>query len=153
MDAELPGLVQSSCNTGSLVIKTGAGDRLDAVCLPRSSVDEEKLALLARIAGLWKEVGVATRIPSLMPAWRESPTSPFVGLVAEAYRRVAGAEPRVTASHGGLECAILSRSYPDLAMVAVGPTITNPHSPAEALKIDTVGRLYRLIAEVAARLA
>jgi dipeptidase D len=73
--------------------------------------------------------------------------------VAEAYRRIAGAEPRVTASHGGLECAILSRSYPDLAMVAVGPTITNPHSPAEALKIDTVGRLYRLIAEVAARLA
>jgi dipeptidase D len=42
------------------------------------------------------------------------------------------------AIHAGLECGILGTHYPEMDMISFGPTIRNPHSPDEKVKIDTV---------------
>jgi dipeptidase D len=52
---------------------------------------------------------------------------------------------KVFATHGGLECGILSDKLEGLDCVSVGPELSDIHSPAERLGVASVGELYRLL--------
>ncbi len=52
------------------------------------------------------------------------------------------------ACHAGLECGILGEIYPNWDMISFGPTIRNPHSPDEKVKIDTVAKFWTLLKDV-----
>jgi dipeptidase D len=64
----------------------------------------------------------------------------------ETYRDLFGREAEIMAVHAGLETSMFGVTYPNLAMISVGPTMQNVHSPAEQLDIASVGKVYDLLA-------
>ena len=78
--------------------------------------------------------------------WKPNPNSRILDTMQEVYRQTfPGKEPKVMVIHAGLECGIISTNYPGLDMISFGPTIVHPHSPSEAVNIETVGQFYKLI--------
>jgi dipeptidase D len=65
----------------------------------------------------------------------------------EVYNNKYGKVPEVKVIHAGLECGILGATYPKWDMISFGPTIRNPHSPDEMVKIDTVEKFYDFLVE------
>ena len=65
----------------------------------------------------------------------------------EIYNNKYGKVPEVKVIHAGLECGILGAIYPKWEMISFGPTIRNPHSPDEMVKIDTVEMFYDFLVE------
>jgi dipeptidase D len=49
--------------------------------------------------------------------------------------------------HAGLECGILGSKYPHWDMVSFGPTLVHPHSPDEALLIESVQPFWDFLVE------
>jgi dipeptidase D len=74
-------------------------------------------------------------------------------VVKKVHARVLGTEPHVEAVHAGLECGIIGEMIPGMDMISFGPQIEFPHSPAERVKIDSVGRFFTLLAAVLEELA
>ena len=78
--------------------------------------------------------------------WKPNPNSRILDKMTEVYKQTfPGKEPKVMVIHAGLECGIISTNYPGLDMVSFGPTIVHPHSPSEAVNIETVEQFYKLI--------
>jgi dipeptidase D len=44
-----------------------------------------------------------------------------------------------------LECGIIGAAYPRLQMMSIGPTIHSPHSPAEAVEVESVARYWAFL--------
>ncbi len=84
--------------------------------------------------------------------WKASPDSPFLKLVERCYAEVYGKEAKVTGIHGGLECGVFTMLDPELQIVSLGPTIHNPHSPAEYLEAHTVGVIWEVVRAIAQRM-
>ena len=68
-------------------------------------------------------------------------------MVRQAYAKLYGDEPKVTAIHAGLECGIMAGAYPNWDMVSFGPTIRHPHSPAEKVEVESVRKFWALLEE------
>jgi dipeptidase D len=159
MEPDMPGLVRSSLNLGRLSSHIEAGVlALSVLVMVRSSSDEEKEALAkaveSRLDGAaatgWR---VLRKRPAVSPAWTPNPESPLLALATGCYREVFGKDPKVTSTHGGLECALFKPRFPDWDMVSLGPKILYPHSPDERIEIASVERSYRFLRELVARLA
>jgi dipeptidase D len=58
----------------------------------------------------------------------------------ETYREVAGAEPKIELTHGGLECGIISDRCGGLDTISMGPTIKDLHSPDERLLVPSLSK-------------
>lgn len=151
MEPDMPGSIRSSLNLGRVAGSAKAGTfALETMVLARSSSDAEREAMaaaheahLSRAAAFgWT---VSSRRPATLAAWPPNLRSPLLAKARSAYRDLFGADPLVTATHGGLECGIFRPLYPDLDMISLGPTIQNPHSPGERVHIPSVGRSYRLL--------
>lgn len=61
------------------------------------------------------------------------------------YTDLFGGEPTVTGVHGGLECAVLSDANPGVAMVSLGPDLSDCHTPRERAGIASIERTIRLV--------
>ena len=61
------------------------------------------------------------------------------------YRRLYKKEPAIQVIHAGLECAIIGDLYPGMEMISFGPTIRNPHSPAERLHVPSVEKVWQFL--------
>ena len=63
------------------------------------------------------------------------------------YLEKFGKEPKVMVIHAGLECGILGSKYPNWDLVSFGPTLVHPHSPDEALLIESVTPFWEFLVE------
>ena len=63
------------------------------------------------------------------------------------YKAKFGKEAKVMVIHAGLECGILGSKYPHWDMVSFGPTLVHPHSPDEALLIESVQPFWDFVVE------
>ncbi|KAL0245863.1 hypothetical protein GEMRC1_007080 [Eukaryota sp. GEM-RC1] len=80
----------------------------------------------------------ATPPSSAYPPWVPKYDAPIVKLTIEAYKEAIKTEPTVYVVHGGLETSLLSNMGDNIECVAIGPMIRSPHTPQEALEIDSV---------------
>ena len=55
---------------------------------------------------------------------------------------------KIAAGHGGLECGIIGKNYPEMNMISFGPNITGPHSPDEQVQISSVQKFWSYLLEV-----
>ena len=76
------------------------------------------------------------------PGWKPNANSAIVKLAHKVYKKKFNKEPKITAVHAGLECAILGAKYPNWDMMSFGPTLEHPHSPDERVNIKSVGVFY-----------
>ena len=81
------------------------------------------------------------------PGWKPNMDSEILKVMQEVYNNKWGKIPEIKGIHAGLECGILGSGYPHWDMISFGPTIRNPHSPDEMVKIDTVALFYEFLLE------
>ena len=70
-----------------------------------------------------------------------------------SYRELFGTELKIESIHAGLECGLFAEALPGLDAIAVGPTLSDVHTPDEHVDLASVERFYRLLVDVLARLA
>lgn len=145
MSRDIEGLVQTSCNLGSVRLSEEA---LVLKLLLRSSMESEKQWLCRRIVSLMEAVGGSVEVEGGYPAWEFRRESALRELVATCSREVFGSEPQVCAIHAGLECGLFCGKAADLDCVSIGPDILDIHSPQERLSISSTQRVYELLLQV-----
>lgn len=145
MSEVIEGLTETSTNMA--LVKIGGGEFF-VKSLTRSSVDSAKDTLALRQKALFDLIGCEVTMDGGYNGWKPNENSAILKVMKEVYKQLNGKEPVVNATHGGLECGIFSASYPHWDMIAFGPTLCFPHSPAEKLYIPSVGNAFRYLCEV-----
>ncbi len=145
MSEVIAGLTETSTNMALVEIDGGS---FYVKSLTRSSVDSAKDTLALRQKALFELIGCEVTMDGGYNGWKPNENSAILKVMKEVYKQLNGKEPIVNATHGGLECGIFSASYPHWDMIAFGPTLCFPHSPAEKLFIPSVGNAFRYLCEV-----
>ena len=70
---------------------------------------------------------------------------------AQAHQRLFGNEIRRLHEHASIEVNVILRSIPDMDAVAIKPTMTGLHTPAETLHVDEVQPFWDLLLAVLAQ--
>ena len=139
MSEVIPGLTETSTNMA--IVNVGKGEFF-VKSLTRSSVDPAKDTLALTEEAVFKLIGCKVTMDGEYNGWKPNQDSPILKVMKKVYKDLYGHEPKVNATHGGLECGIFTCKYPQWDMIAFGPTLVFPHSPAEKLQISTVGRAF-----------
>ena len=79
------------------------------------------------------------------PAWDYMDDSKLRDLMCKAYKEASGEEMKLEGVHAGLECGIFKNKFPDMDIVAIGPTIYDCHSPKEKIEIASIERTYNFL--------
>ena len=144
MSQDIEGLVQTSLNLG--IAKLDTDMRLTFSV--RSSVNEEKQALLDKLRSLAEFQGAEYSQMGEYPAWEYRKDSYLRDTMIRVYRDMFGAEPQVVAIHAGLECGLLGEKLPGLDCVSIGPEMHDIHTSREKLGIASVERTWNFILEI-----
>ena len=121
-------------------------------CSLRSSVLsqlENSKTILSDFAGL---LGMSVNYREQYPGWAYNANSELREIICATYKDMFGKEMKAEAIHAGLECGLFCEKLPGLDPVAMGPWLTNVHTPDETLDANSFARTYKLILEVLARL-
>lgn len=145
MSFSIQGLVETSTNLATV--------KMDENCIyvgtsQRSSVDTAKDDICNTIATVFYMADAEVNHSDGYPGWKPNTNSKIKDYLVQAYKNVMNQEPKVLAIHAGLECGLIGEKYQGMDMISFGPTIKNPHSPDEKLKIDTVNNFYEILKEV-----
>jgi dipeptidase D len=142
MSADIKGLVETSNNFATFAVKNR---ELTILSSQRSSFMSKLDELTWRIEAAAALAGARAETSGGYPSWPANMDSPLLKRCREIYRGLSGREPVVEIIHAGLECAVLGRTFPDMDMLSLGPTIKNPHSPDERLFIPSVIQVWELL--------
>ncbi len=142
MHDQVAGLVGTSSNLG---VVNQENSRFELLSLVRSFSKSEKEAVLFVMSELAKGLGAEFFAEGDYPDWKPNPASGLIARFKRAYAEAFGNEPRLESVHAGLECAYFAEKYPDMDMIALGPTITGAHSTAETLHIQSTKKVIKLL--------
>ncbi len=145
MHESVKGLVGTSSNLGVVAQEE---DQFALRSLVRSFSKSDKLAVLNMMRKLASVFGARFEFNGDYPDWRPNPDSELIARFSRAYRAAFGKEPRLESVHAGLECAYFADKFPEMDMIAFGPTITGAHSAMETLHINSVKRVIKLLLSV-----
>ena len=115
---EIPGLVQTSLNLGTLRLME---EEAHAVFSVRSSVETEKSELGSRLRHCVEFLGGSYEETGSYPGWEYKKDSVLRDTMVRVYEKLYEKEPKVEAIHAGLECGIFSGKIADLDCVSIGP--------------------------------
>jgi dipeptidase D len=138
----IEGLVETSNNLA--VVKTD-GPKISVLLSTRSSVDSELDAFRQSIAEIAELSGWNLSLHDPYPGWNPEPKSLFLSFVRKHFEKITGREVKIEAIHAGLECGIIGSKIPGIQMVSIGPSLENPHTPDERIKIIDVEVLYGIL--------
>ncbi|MFX1434384.1 MAG: beta-Ala-His dipeptidase [Promethearchaeota archaeon] len=144
MHPKIKDLVQTSTNLGTL---TTEENRILFQLLQRSSSKYEKFVLSDNIFNLLNMIDLKYNILFNLdyPSWTPNFNLKFLNLAREVYQKLFNIDVKVNASHGTCECNSFTKYYPNMEMIAVGPTIKDGHSPDERLKISSVEKIWKFL--------
>ena len=144
MSDKIPGLVQTSLNLGVAKLS----DEFSLTFSVRSSVNQEKQALLAKLRSIAENYGGSYTQVGEYPAWEYKEDSVLRDTMVEVYTRMYGKQPEVVAIHAGLECGLLGEKLPGLDAVSIGPEMHDIHTSREKLGIASTRRTWEFVLEV-----
>ena len=149
MSGSLPGLVQTSLNLG--ILATEADSVVATFCV-RSNMNTQKEMLLQKLELLCDLLGGKMSVSGSYPAWEFREDSPLRALIVEVFTEQYGHAPKIEVLHGGVECGMLADKLPGLDAVAMGPEVSQIHTPRERMYISSVQRTWNLVVETLRRL-
>ena len=141
---DIEGLVQTSLNLGVVRLD----EKLNMTFAVRSSVNQEKRDLLAKLRELAEFNGADYSEMGDYPAWEYKKDSRLRDTMIETYQQMYGKVPEVVAIHAGLECGILSDKLPGLDCVSIGPNMLDIHTSREKLEIASTRRTWEFLLEI-----
>ena len=145
MCADMPDLVQTSLNMGIAKLEE---DGFRFSFSVRSSVNQEKLDVLAKLRNLANLYGCEMEETGHYPAWEYKADSQLRDLMVKTYREMFDAEPQVIAIHAGLECGLLGEKISGLDSVSMGPNMKDIHTSREKLNVASVERMWKYLLEL-----
>lgn len=144
MSTDMEGLVETSTN---LAVVKSEGNKVEILCLIRSSVDSAREDLKNMFTSVFDPAGVEIVFDGEYPGWKPNMDSAILKTMQDVYNKKFGKIPEIKAIHAGLECGLLGGAYPNLDMISFGPTIRFPHSPDEKVNIETVSKFWEFLLE------
>lgn len=142
MSEDAPGAVETSNNVGIVELQA---EGLHIVSNQRSSIGSRLVEITERVDMIGQLAGARTNRNEMTLPWQPNKGSQVLKKCQAAYEACFGDAPKVDVVHGGLECGILSERCGGLDAISLGPTIINPHSPAESLHVPSVARVWKLL--------
>lgn len=169
MSQEIQGLPQTSNNIG--VVKTEK-NCIEINSMVRSSDDLELISTVNKIISIYNLAfglnlqaqildfneqvyeGKNTKLTLTKQtnAWKPTPHNELVQTYSQIYQNTLGHKPKISATHGGLECGFLKSYLPNSQIISIGPDILNPHSPDETVSITSVELFYKLVVKLLEKL-
>jgi dipeptidase D len=146
MSADIPGLIETSTNLAS--VKMEAGHKIVVGTMQRSSVNSQRIFLAERVASVLELAGAKVRQSDGYPGWKPNMSSHVKDVCVASYKRLFGHEPVVRAIHAGLECGLFTEKFPDMDMIAFGPTLRGVHAPGERLDLASLDRFWAVLLDV-----
>jgi len=146
MSAEIPGLIETSTNLAS--VKMTEGNKIVVGTMQRSSVNSAKDFLGERITAIFEMGGATASCSDGYPGWKPNLNSKIKDICVSSYKKLFGKEPIVRAIHAGLECGLFTEKFPDMDMIAFGPTLSGVHAPGEKMDLASLDRFYNVLLEV-----
>jgi dipeptidase D len=142
MSVDIPDLVETSSSLARVIVENG---RLISQSLQRSSVNSAKNDIANAIRASFELIGAEVQQGGDYPGWKPLPDAPILKTMRGLYTGLFNEEPQVKACHAGLECGLIGEHYPGMHMISFGPTIKNPHSPDEKVKISSVQKFWSFL--------
>ena len=149
LSPDMEDLTQTSNNLARVILKNG---KYSVQCLTRSSIETEKIDIAQSIVSTFALAGIEMKLSGGYPGWIPKPDAPIVNTMSNIYSKMFNKDVKIVAGHGGLECGIIGKNYPEMDMISFGPTITGPHSPDEQVKISSVQKFWLYLLEVLKRM-
>ena len=146
MSADIPGLIETSTNLAS--VKMESGHKIVVGTMQRSSVNSQRVFLSERVAAALELGGAKVRQSDGYPGWKPNMQSHVKDVCVASYKRLFGREPVVRAIHAGLECGLFTEKFPDMDMIAFGPTLRGVHAPGERLDLASLDRFWAVLLDV-----
>lgn len=141
----LKGVVETSDN---MAIVEMDEKNISLIFSVRSSVESSKLNLAYEIQTILENSGFTVKVGDGYPAWTPDPSSPFLKEVADAYEKITGSEPTITAIHAGLECGIINKAIEGMDSLSIGPNLFDVHSVNEHVEIASAERIACFVKEM-----
>ncbi|MBN2154675.1 MAG: beta-Ala-His dipeptidase [Candidatus Lokiarchaeota archaeon] len=138
-------LTQTSNNFA--IVRTSES-KIEFIFSTRSSIDADLHAFRLVLLQLGKLAGWKVKQLGTYPGWIPDPSAEFLQFAKLQYEKTIGESVELKAVHGGLETGIIGAMIPGLQMISIGPSIQNPHTPAERLKIKDVAILYEVLKNI-----
>ena len=146
MSRDIPGLVETSTNLASVKMKDNC--RIVITTSQRSSTGSLKIDIANKVTSVFHLAGAEVIATDGYPGWQPNPDSVILNLSKTIFEKLFDQQPKITATHGGLECGLFFEKNPGLDMISCGPTILGAHSPDERLEISTVKKWWELLIEL-----
>ena len=145
MTPSLNNLVQSSNNLGKIIVGNGS---YHIGCFARSFIESERVDVVNVIRNCFAPMKASITEVAPFPGWNPAPNTKTVTVMKQVYESIFGQAPEIYAIHAGLECGILSETYPHLEIVSFGPNVKGAHSPEEALQISSTQKFWKYLTSV-----
>lgn len=145
MSPEMEGVTETSNNVAQVVVKDG---EMKILCLSRSAIESGKKEITSSLKATFELAGFDVEFSGGYPGWRPNMNSDILDTMKPLYKNLFGEDPKIIATHGGLECGIIGGHYPEMDMISFGPNITGPHSPDERVEIESVQKFWKYFLEV-----
>ncbi len=139
------GVVETSLSIGVLETEN---DQVSLTILTRSLVEEGKIEVQNKLKSLAELMGGYVEFSGNYPGWNPDKNSKITPILKKIYDDLLGYESQIKVIHAGLECGLLKKTYPNVDMVSIGPTIRNAHSPDEKVHIPAVKIYWDLLIEL-----
>jgi dipeptidase D len=140
-------LPDTSINLAIVKLENG---EVQIECSSRAMSEEGLEEINEKYLKLFEEHNFSTAIEYKYPSWKPEINS-FTSLINDAMIEEYG-ESKYEAIHAGLECGVLLERYSNMKFASIGPTIVSPHSIHEKVKLNSVGKIFKVVEEVIAKL-
>ena len=144
MSDDFEGVVDASTNLGYVKISHG---KVLIYTFQRSFVESDAQYISDMVRAIFDLAGGEVVLSEQFPGWKPCLESQILGVMRDIYRDEFDVGPRVLPLHAGLECGIFKNKYPNMDIVAIGPTIVGAHSPDERVNIKSVEKFWRYLVE------
>ena len=145
MSMVMPGLVETSLNTGIMKLTT---DGLELTSSVRSSVSTRKEELKDKLEYLAEFLGGEISVSGDYPAWEYRAESDIREGISAVYEELFHEEPVFEAIHAGLECGLFYKKMEGLDCVSLGPDMKDIHTSEEVLSISSTERVWKYLVKV-----
>lgn len=129
----------ASINLGS--VKVGE-EELVAVLSPRSALDSWLYELARQVELIASLFGATVVRDRYYPGWKYEKESPLREIMKDVFQKHFGKPLACLAGHGGNECGVFKKMYPDMDIVTSGSIYVLNHTPEEYLDLESFDRTY-----------
>lgn len=145
-------LVEISTNL-AMIKKAAPGEGvLQIICSNRSSTDSGLEYICQIQRGIAAGFGLSIEQGNWYPVWYPDEDSRLLQVARKVYEKKYGSDYQCQIIHAGLECSWVVEHYKDdptpIDCISIGPTVKEPHTTGERLKMDSVQPFWECLTEI-----